>query len=468
MNAVSYLVSRKATNPYKISAGLFSASILAGLNFQGALWLDQSNYGVGWVSSSLVLITGMAAWGLGIGTFIIGPFQYLSQLTGTIQRFSENRILAELTSTGLSTRTILNQLLAYYLKRVAIISIPSGLLWFLYLGQFELLGLAAVWVLTIGLLYLVAACLTCWRVAVGSRGMLLLIAPLVFLFGPPTILLQTVGDGPQVWMASFVFLMAASYMLSLRALDSRNDFQNTISKLRKALRLRRKSVHLSENAIVARQEAVGREWGDVFALAISVLALLLAMMFALTINAQWPVLNILLISGFIAASRCATKLSQSLTSELEGSTLELLRTTPLGSQRFLKGWLDLTLKPVFVELGVLCTAAFGFAITAFPESLVDGTFAYCIFLTIAMPYVGALFGASIAGQLKTRTEISGQLTLILFLCGVFTIPQASMLLVLDEPLWMHLLLTLGLAKMMCWLLKSGATKSLNRVFLPQK
>jgi hypothetical protein len=87
---------------------------------------------------------------------------------------------------------------------------------------------------------------------------------------------------------------------------------------------------------------------------------------------------------------------------------------------------------------------------------------------MAMPYLGALFGASIAGQLKSRSEVAAQLALVLLFCGLFTLPQVSMLMSLEEPVWIAVVLTGFTVWAAGWVLKAGATKSLDRVFLPRK
>ena len=472
MNAVSYLVSRKTVCPYKISAGLFLGSVLSWLNFSGAQWLSN-NYGthsepLEWLTVILLGATGMAYCASLAGTGFGAPLHHSSQMNATLKRFAENRILDELTSTGLSVRTILAQLTLFHLKRVAIVTIPSTLLWILIFRQVEVALVAALIFLTLAVGHSVAVCLNCWRIAVGSRGKLFLVAPLVFLFGPPTILFQLGGGDLPIWLLNSLYLLAVSYYLSIRALESRNEFQSVTSNLRRIFRLKRKSSKLSENAIVARQEAVGREWGDVMSVTVSVLALAGSMSVSLSKDALWPVLNVLVLAGFLASWRAAGKLSQCLTSEMEGSTLEILRTTPLGSKRFLDGWLDLTLRPLFVELGLLSTAALGFTLAYFPSSLLDGTCIFAFLTTLTLPYLGALFGASIAGQLKTRREVAGQLTSVFLFCGIFTIPQVSMLLILEETIWYQTVFFLGLAWAGSRLMKAGATKSLNRVFLPQK
>ena len=78
------------------------------------------------------------------------------------------------------------------------------------------------------------------------------------------------------------------------------------------------------------------------------------------------------------------------------------------------------------------------------------------------------FGASIAGQLKSRSEVAGQLALVLLFGGLFTVPQVGMLLTFGEPVWIAVVLTGLVVWATGWVLKAGATKSLNRVFLPQK
>ncbi len=475
MNAVSFLISRKSHSPFKISAGLVLATVLALVNFVVFAWMEKtleaSLGNLTWILGLVSGLTFVALAGLIVGVMVGVPLYHLSEMAGTIVRFSENRILDELTSSGLTDKSIVDQVFGYYLKRVTILLLPSYSLWALIglsVGNPET---AAILLVAFG--FAIAALsatllLVCWKVAVGSRGRLLLLLPILLVCGPPVALLELYGETASVLLIGELYVALVGYSLAVRGLRSRGRLNSLLSRVRRLTRLRLVGRDFSDNPIVARQEALGREWGDLLMLSTSGLLLLTGMIVSSEIKSAWPVLNVLLVCGFVASWRAAYKLSQSLTTELESSTLEILRSTPLGSKRFMEGWLDLTLKPLFGEIVCLCTAALAFFLSVLPAALYDGTFALTVLSSLAMPYLGALFGASIAGQLKTRSEVAGQLALILLFCGLFSIPQLSVLISLGEPVWFAVFLTGLIVWATSWVLKAGATKSLNRVFLPQK
>ena len=469
MNAVSFLISRKSSNP---SVALAGATLLAWANFRAFIWLDESyRQPLGEFSWILGLVCGLTTFalaGLFVGVFIGAPLHHLSQMHGTIRRFAENRILDELTSTGLTARMIVNQVFFYYLKRLAILILPSACAWWFISGEVEFLALLLAAMAVIISTFSAVLCLTCWKVSAGRRGRLIMVVPSLLLFGPVFAFMEICGKSILSFSTALLYVFVVGYLLSVRGIQSRGRLQNLTSTFRRLTRLRQSRRTFSDNAIVARQEAVGREWGDLLSLSVSAFLLLLAMIVSAEMKAAWPLMNVLLLCGFGASWRAASKLSQSLTTELEGSTLEILRTTPLGARRFMDGWMDLTLKPLLGELCVLSVTCFGFIAFWFPAALSNGSFALCFIATMAMPYLGALFGASIAGQLKTRSELAGQLALVLLLCGFFSVPQVGMLVSLEEPVWLAAVLSLVMAWAAGWVLKAGATKSLNRVFLPQK
>lgn len=475
MNAVSFLISRKSHNPNKISAALVLATLLGFGNFILFLWLDKTfKTSLGDLSWTLSLVSGLTMLGLVailVGLIVGVPLYHLSAMAGTIVRFSENRILDELASSGLTDKTIVAQVFGYYLKRVTVLLLPSYFLWALVGLMVGNPGFSIILLACYG--FAVAALagtlfVACWKIAAGARGRLLLLLPATIVFGPSLALIEWGGEGLPAILIAEIYVLVTGYLFALQGLRSRGRLKVMVSRFRRLTRLKQKGRELSDNPIVARQEALGREWGDLLTLSASGLLLLLAMLLSAELKSAWPVMNVLLICGFMANWRAAYKLSQSLTTELESSTLEILRSTPLGSKRFMEGWLDLTLKPLFGELACLSLPAFAFVLIEFPSALSDGSFVLCLLTTTAMPYLGALFGASIAGQLKSRSEVAGQLALVLLFGGLFTVPQVGMLLTFGEPVWIAVVLTGLVVWATGWVLKAGATKSLNRVFLPQK
>ena len=472
MNAVSYLVSRKSTNTSKISAGLFLGSLLIWTNYSFADWFKAQAFVTTNSTMNVISIIFMSLACLAVFASVVGvsvglPVRCATSLSGTLDSMIRNRVLDELTCTGLGSRQVFNELLRFQLKNLFLTMTPTLILWAFISGDPELA--AGMGMCMVGLWAFLSAglCLQIWKLSVGRRGGLFLVAPVTFLFGP-VFMLPALPGPPLVRVAGgLAYLFVMSYILAQRALESRGEFRGVTSRLRKVFALKRKQAQLSENAIVARQQAVGIEVGDIASVLIFSFFMLGAMVCGLDEGSAWPTLTVLLICGCFAAYRAASKLSQSLTQEMEGSTLEILRSTPLGSERFLDGWLTLTLRPLYRELGLYCTAAFAYTLTTFPQEIWQGSFVFVAVVTLALPLLGALFGASIAGQLKSRTEVAGQLSYTVVLVGFLSFPQIVAV-GASGNVWVQAVLSAVSVYIACWLLRTGATKSLNRVFLPQK
>jgi hypothetical protein len=479
MDAITYLVSRKQISPYKISGILLLVAVAVWINFNAldyasSAWpeLARGEF-TDFVLTTVTVLTGLASFAVLAGIILALPLHSLSSICGTLRSWSENRILEELTSTGLTTRYLVDQLLLHHLRRWAIISLPA-----LLFGAFCTEGYGGLvadggWLVYLGAvlgIYMTGFCVTAWRVSAGRRGWLFLAVPVTILAGAPSIVMSTVSPlEPSNWIFTSVFVIVAGRFLAIRALDNQASFSNISFKFRRSFSIRRSNHQpLSENPIVARQEMAGREFGDLMALVGMAVVLLWAYFEAFVNTSPVPVYVALLSVGFVAAWRAASRLSQSLTQELEGSTLETIRSTPMGSERFLNGWLQIAVGPLAKEVALFVLLSFPSVLMVQGVSgLTNGHFVHCVLLTLAAPYLGGLFGASIAGQCKPRHEVSGQITATVMLCGLLSAPQMAILLS-EESSWISIVPTLIFLRLASWVLKAGANKSLNRVFLPQK
>lgn len=169
---------------------------------------------------------------------------------------------------------------------------------------------------------------------------------------------------------------------------------------------------LSENPIWAREMMRGMDSADLIARALTAFCFLLTT--AGVVSFGSPGLYVLLLGAVVALQgyRAAGKMSQIVTEEVEGSTLETVRSTPMGSERFMHGWLMAVLRPQMIDTAVLLGAvAVSMVGLGYGGMLFRSSALMSVALCFLLPVAGAYIGASIAGQAQSRSQISGQLLL---------------------------------------------------------
>ena len=484
MDAISYLLNRNQKSPKLLSAACLGLGVLSWLNINFLEFLNTEFPHLADVK--LLAFFGVCLYCLSVvgaaASVVVAlfglPLSHVAKAGSTLRSWSENRILDELESTGLGKRYLVDQLIWFYAKRTFIVAMPTVIFSTLAYSPVDhvfLLGL-------IGLLpfLIAAACvvftLTVWRISTGPKGFAFLLIPFTILvvpgFGLPYFSTSTLGAGsylPVVWVVTLPFVVIATRFLSIYALENRSRFENlSLTWNRKTAIKQEGRFVTSDNAIIARQQMLGRAFSDSMTSSVLAIVLGLASMAAIIDKSPAPIYASLLLIGLVSAWRAAGRLSQSLTQEMEGSTLETIRTTPLGSERFLKGWLDIAVRPLAKEMILFTLVALPLAVWAGGMQVIySGHFANSAALAILAPYFGGLFGASIAGQCRPRQEISGQITTSVVVGSLFCLPQLGIVLSEDYS-WVSLILTLIVFRLAAWVLNAGAQKSLNRVFLPQK
>jgi len=459
--------------------GVIALSYCAGLALS-TLEAAVKGFGPAWLLTVNQAAIGLTAMGcaLALVGVCLSPVYYLGTLCTTLRSWKENRILEELTCTGLTNNQIVDQMLAHTLKRWFLLNYPAavaGSLLFLTYGHREAVTTLAVFypLFTVALL-LGGFSIYCWKIAGGSKGGLIAVLPAILVAAVPLGVNEALVNvsGPTLQSAGRILLLlyviVVSHKLARLALSSGDSIGDALARVSRMFVVKRSpgSV-LPENAITARQEMVGRSFTDLFSLLSLTAFSLLGLWAALTTGTSYPLYAFLLFGGFLSAGRAAGIMSQIVTEEREQKNLETLRTTPLGSGRFLNGWLRVVLQPMLTEIGVFTGLLLPMIVALEgPRSLTSGHFFLCAGTAVALPLLGALFGASIAAQCKPRQEVNGQVNLTLLLCFLFTAPQISVILALDNC-WVPLFLSAPFLWLLCWLFRAGAEKSLNRVFLPQ-
>lgn len=483
MDAITYLLDRKEKSPSRYGLLALGACVVVWLNVH-ALTLMETHFK--WLVDTqpftflfylVVFLSGLAAFIVGCAVFAL-PLYNGSGAANVLRSWEENRILDEFTSTGLTQRYIVDRLLFYYSKRWAIMAGPSVLFGILLTGlwrQPEIWAAAFLYALfSLGAIALCVCCTSCY-LSFQKQAVLAGLVPTILIGLPAYLQFQLLpfqADGTLIVVGLTglsVYALVVSRYLAIFALERKLELGNWFFSLGQRFALKRRGGSpTTENPIAAREEMVGKKWGSVLYLAGLIVALGIAMIPAVETDSAYPFFTVILVSGFIAAGRAATSLSQSLTRELESSTLELLRTTPMGSERFLNGWLKVVVAPLATEVLMISLAALPLSVIAGGvEVLTGGQFLHCVVVALAGPFLGALLGASMAGQCKPRQEVAKQLHTALGIMIVCVAPQMMILLAEDNN-WGYIVMNLGIFWVMRWLLTAGARKSLNRVFLPQK
>ena len=490
MDAISYLVSRKSKSPYLLSAVLLALCVVSKVNSLFLPWLESefptlvNNGLLVFFYGLAVILTGIACLAVVATVFLGLPLTAASSTITTLRSWSENRVLEELTSTGLTHKGVFDQLLTHHLKRWFIIGAPSILFGYLCIPT-TTRPVAATLILCLLLTFalaLAAICVSCWRISAGQRGSIFLLVPLA-LIAIPSFLLFVGLSGAQeilglrpatdIWLVAIpsVYILFFSRYSAIQALRSGSRIQDVDFKFhRKFLSGEKDKSKLSENPVVARQEMFGQSFADLATRCVYFIGLLVTAQISINESDPISLHFFLLIAGMIAAWKAANLLSQSLTQEVESSTLETIRSTPMGSSTFLNGWLSIATRPLVKEMGILVLCSLPFVITSSHgvSPLLTGQFALAAVICMAAPYIGGLFGASIAGQCKPRQEVAGQLNGSIVLGSFLTVPQVALVMSVNDIVWGHLFFTLMLFGIAAWVLRAGAEKSLNRVFLPQK
>lgn len=457
------------------------------LNQRALEWLSVASPELcaeGLTAQAYGLIVGLVNLGLyGIPFLILTvlPLHHVASFSSTLKSWYENRILDELTATGLGAKVILKDLSLFHLKRWTVVAAPVivfGVLWSVLFNTYLLYG----WLVYAGLISIIftsTSSLATWRIVLSRTDGLSMLAPILLICVPPLLLVFCIVnyelDWPGLWVGFFftiLYVWFASYLSAVWVLEQRSRLEDLASKARRTRFFRTTKIKRrakSENPIIAREEMLGRSFGDF----LRPLVMLGVLLFAGTLSAQvehaTPIHLILLLLGLTGAWRAADRLSQSLTQEREGETLELLRTTPMGAGQFLSGWLHVTLRPLLLETGAFIAVSVSLLLYNLgPDALLDRAFFLCLMVVLTAPYLGALLGASIAGQCRPRQDISSQILSAMVVGSLFWFPQWCVLIASPRLGWESIAADMLLIVFLYWALTAGAKKSLNRVFLPQK
>ncbi len=484
MDALTYLIGRNWPSGTRCAAILLTALGLSWFNgklllalpslFPGLhqYWLLNSLWGL---ALFLVWLVAVAALTLGLA---VAPFYGFNRALRFVQSWTRQRVLDEMICAGMSGGKILDGLVLYSVRWWATVATPCllvGGLWLSpHLGKVSPGSMAWAIVLYIlaclGIGYTVLA-FTCLSSTPGGQVKVpLALGAGALSVGPAGIFAACGGEPGAVGFAlGFLYLCVAARALSTRALENQDRLASLEIRFRRMLRFQGGKVGtLAENPIVARESFRGSDASDTAFRAITLGGFIFCSLVASLSNAPWIFLFLLFPVVLRSAYRSASRMSQVVTEEVEGSTIETIRSTPMSSGTFLNGWLRVVVGAQWRDLGMLFAGVFAVLLLNGNGVLLNnGMVAMGVFLSALLPLVGAYVGASIAGQAKTRSQISGQLMASFAAVMVVGVPQVVVSAeIIYPPVTMVALAVLAWA--ICWVLDAGARKSLNRTFLPQR
>ncbi len=482
MDAIHFLMGRRWKPAKKVSLLVFAGLLLSWLNLGFANGVDPYFQGTPVVEGLWNIFQALAYTAVGaayLGGLVVIPLFVIYKLTNLLKGWIQQRAVEEMLCTGLTARRVLDQMFWYGFRWWLIAATPALLLMTVLSEAYTepvVLGFGSVLYLGFGLvLSWLALYGTAWNPQ--ATGKLPFLGSVIVVIGLPCLTLcmtiNEVSPGYEPWlfMLAGLYTTLAARFAAIYALENREALQQFSSRVRRTMRRARpatRPTQLSENPVLAREQMRGESSTGIMTLLVLVATYLLCL--AVVIDTQKVEIFMFLLfpALFVFSFRAAATMSQIVTVERENSTLETIRTTPMGSEEFLRGWLTIVVRHAWKHIGALLVLTVPLVLwTRQFELLFNPGFLVAMVVCFALPYLCALVGASIAGQAKPRDEISGQLLLSVGALVMFGAPQMAV-----SASVSNLALALGpnlvLLALVCWVLKAGAMKSLNRVFLPQK
>lgn len=486
MDALHFLIGRKWPSGRNVGLSLAAAT--------GVVWVSQKLLAllpkplpldglvglVCWLFALVVVLMSMVAF-----IFVLGiiPLYTFQRLTGILQSWIRQRGVEEMLSTGLTGRAVLDGLATFGARWWMQASLPSVLLALVLFPELRSVVLCrmivALLAAGVGFAYFYLSLLT-WSVFPGGRALLPALAPMGAVPLISLLAFTSVSATMDVYwqhclpdvavIAASLGAILASRWLAIYGLENSESLGKVDSKTRRAIRRRLPSpmVALSENPICARESMRGTDASELGARVLMACGFVMAAFSALAGQAAWGFAALWIPTVLINSYRGAQKMSQVITQETEASTLETVRSTPINSEQFLYGWLRVVVLPQWRAHTLLWAGTFlvSAGVGTFGNDVVS--IGVAVALSYVLPLVGAYIGASIAGQAKTRSEISGQLMAAFAAAVILGGPQVAASATLDASLPASIFGLAVLTGGACWLLDAGAKKSLNRVLLPQR
>jgi hypothetical protein len=482
MDALSYLIGRKWISGLKLGGLLALSTAVCWLNYQAALAVPKlftslfDNSAVALLWGFLVMAAGLLAIATYLGVTLLVPLYSFYRTATTLRAWIRQRVLEEMRGAGMTGRAIIDALMWFGARWWLTASGPAVLLSLAFFADLRQpwMAVALVGYLLCGAAALsLGLCLTVWSgFPGGAKATLPVVAALglVGLVPGSVVFALRANAGSLVFGCLYVILVGR--LLAIYGVENWESLSRLDNRARRLLRAKlgghRKPSKLSENPIAARESMRGMDAGDLSFRLLMATGFVVTSVIAVSARGVWVFALFMVPVVLLNSYRGAVKMSQMVTAESEGATLETIRSTPISSDDFLKGWLASVVLPQWCDHLVLWLAALAVLLTmGEADHLASGLVPMGLCLSLILPLAGAYIGASIAGQAKTRSQISGQLLLAFGAVAAMGGPQ-MMAGAHIVSLPVSLALMVALTGAMCWVLDAGAKKSLNRVFLPQR
>lgn len=477
MDAISYLLGRNKRPAFHYGlGGVAVAGVSAGGMFMAAETLGQSG-----MTTLIFTLLGVTIFLCALGCLVAGPYFAVGGAYSAFKGWQSKRLLDEFTSTSLNERYLVKRVFLYHWKNFMLTSGPMALSIVLFTATMEPGAWYMLALYLLGITALIAGAIgrAAWEIAGGWKGFLVLLLG-VSAASAPWLCIALV-EAATLWPPhgrnhfSYTLLCYLGFLtwMGLRAartaLERRTDFDNFLHSWSQKFALKRRGGSpTSDNAVVAREQMLGSKWSSLATFAF--LGLVGGMCFLGSLSERsldgvvWGVF-LLAIFSFGQAS---IRLSQVLNDEHQRSTLETLRSTPFGSDRFLHGWLKVAIPPLLLQNLFLATPAF-LAIGAIQDLHSKSIYALVCAWIVALlaPIGGGLVGLSIAAQIQPTTALRQQLGVCYLALGGVMIVELGWLIYGPGNAFVAIAFNLVSSCLVAATLLAGSRRSLARFFLPQ-
>jgi hypothetical protein len=478
VDPVAYLAARRFPSARLWGALLLGATLLTAFNFRYAILAPAAfpglfdNLLVPLLWGIFSTVASLLAVVCVVSVPLLVPLLAASMSARILQAWIRQRRVHDMLCAGLSASLLVDRLAALALRWWLAVSLPSlPALALLYPRGLESLSTVSValglWLLLGGAAIYLGLYASAWS-AVPGRARAPLLGSLLLVQGLPWALLVQLGASLSMVGAWGVYTLLAARAAAIYALTEPEALPRPAASPARAGRISPlRPLWLPDNAIAARQALGGARAGELMIRLALAVSFVLTALVADRLQAVWPYAFLLGTAVLWTSFRAASKMSQIVRHERESRNLEALLSTPMSGRSFLAGWLVTCLRAAWSELGMVLMAVLAAVSLAGrwqPASTPLLPIGLC--LALLFPLLAAYLGAALAGQARSRAEVSGQLLASFGLLGMLAVPQwlASAHLV-SLPLSLAALLVSCGA--LCAVLDRYAGRQLDRVFSPR-
>jgi hypothetical protein len=472
--ALVYLLGRRWPSSNRLAGLLLLGSLLSWLNLKLVVLVPQtvtlasSHAGVALLWGVFVMLGGLLAISTTLALLLGIPLYSLVLCGTTLHSWIQGRVLGDLWALGWKPGPLVDTLLLHALRWCLRITGPSLLTAVALFPE-----LRGPWLLPAALAFPLVT------LAIGYGGLSLLAwaprrlgseapppmlhLPLLLAWPlPPLVMLGRLGFTPGTVLLAALWMALTARYLGLQGLDPSAGQPSPDHPV--APRARRHP--WPENPIAARESA--RPPVSPQARRLMALTFLLVSALAFCLNALWLLAWLLLVVVLGNSFSICRRMAGSLDCERERGTLELLLSTPLSWQQYLRGWWQALVRPCWLEHAAMWVAtALLFLLAGRGQELLAPWQLTAAALALLLPPLSAFTGAAIAGHAGGQARLSRVLLLSYALMLASAPPlllalTAARLLAVSTVLGLLGMTTLGSG----WFLNASARRSLGKLFSP--